>query len=232
MSKDCAGQPFVYRDGTGGPYYLFTTNNGPPRTCVATSPDGITWTNASTSAKSQVPLPPTGRLFGNRAVWSEGPRVWKLLQEVGTTSGVWEIFLYTGTGPLNWTVANGGEPLKQLQRHPGSMYGGCHIATVDGVFQPRDPATGLYNIWYHAGAHGNLPTDIYHATSPDLLNWTVTPVGPVLSHQGGGSFAYDQVADPSPLTVGDTAFIAFDGDNNGCHDCSHAAIGLGTATAV
>ena len=61
---------------------------------------------------------------------------------------------------MNWTVANGGEPLKQLQRHPGSMYGGCHIATVDGVFQPRDPATGQYNIWY-----GCLYT--YDYTSPN-----------------------------------------------------------------
>jgi hypothetical protein len=28
----------------------------------------------------------------------------------------------------------------------------------------------------------------------DLLNWTITPAGPVLSHRGTGSgFAYDQV---------------------------------------
>jgi len=38
-----------------------------------------------------------------------------------------------------------------------------------------------------------------------------------------------QVADPSPLTVGNTAYLAYDGDNNGCHDCSHAAIGLAVA---
>ena len=142
------------------------------------------------------------------------------------------MYLYKGTDPLTWTLANDGKPLSQLQRHEGSMYGGIHIATVDGVFQPKSAKDGLYHAWYHAGAHGNLPTDIYHATSPDLLDWTVTPATPVLSHVGKGSFSFDQVADPSPLTVGNVAYMAYDGDNNGCSHCSHAAIGLATAPAV
>ena len=70
------------------------------------------------------------------------------------------------------------------------------------------------------------------ASSIDLLNWTVAPSTPVLSHVGKGSFAFDQVADPSPLCVGTQAFMAYDGDNNGCRDCSHAAIGLATATCL
>ena len=157
---------------------------------------------------------------------------WVMLQECMTSTGVWEIFLYYGTSAMKWTIANSGQPLRQLQRYPGSMYGGCHIATVDGQYSPRSPIDGKYHIWYHAGQHGNLPTDIYHATSNDLLNWTVTPDQPVLKHQGAGSFAYDQVADPSPLTVGNTAYMAYDGDNNGCKSCAHAAIGLATAPAA
>ena len=141
-----------------------------------------------------------------------------------------QIFLYHGTGPLDWTVANGGLPLQQLQRHANSMYGGCHIATVEGQFTPRGP-DGRYHIWYHAGANGNLPTDIYHATSADLLDWEVAPAGPVLTHQGGGSFAFDQVADPSPLTVpGGAALLCYDGDNNGA-TTAHAAIGCAVANA-
>lgn len=66
----------------------------------------------------------------------------------------------------------------------------------------------------------------------DGRNWTVTPSTPVISHVGKGSFSFDQVADPSPLTVGAVAYMAYDGDNNGCRDCSHAAIGLATAPAV
>jgi hypothetical protein len=34
-------------------------------------------------------------------------------------------------------------PLYSLQRHAKSMFGGCHIATVDGAYAPKD-ADGLY----------------------------------------------------------------------------------------
>ena len=169
VSTDCAGQPWVYREAGGrGKYWLFTTNNSPARTCVATSVDGLSWRNASNTAASVVPLPPNGKLFGNRAVWKEADGSWRLLQEL-MAGGIWEVYLYKGADPLHWQLDNGGRPLRQLQRHPGSMYGGIHIATVDGVFTPRSPKDGLYHVWYHAGAAGNLPTDIYHASSPDLL---------------------------------------------------------------
>ena len=107
------------------------------------------------------------------------------------------------------------------------MFGGVHIATVDGNYAPKDPS-GRYNIWFHAGADGNLPTDIYHATSTDLVTWSVSPGTPVISHRGtGAGFAYDQVADPSPLVAGDTAYIAYDGDDNRAGATTHAAIGMG-----
>lgn len=227
------GQPFVYQE-TENQYWMFTTTNShPPRTAISSSSDGLRWENVSTGPfvnQSHVPLPPTGTLFGNRAVWKEPDGTWRLLQECGTKEGVWQIFLYTGTDVLTWKVANQGNPLTQLQRHARSMYGGCHIATVDGVFSPKNPNTGNYEIWYHAGANGNLPTDVYHATSPDLINWDVSPATPVISHVGKGSFAFDQTADPSPATAGCKAYMAYDGDNNGCHGCSHAAIGLAVAT--
>eukprot|EP00039_Didymoeca_costata_P023702 m.7962 g.7962 ORF g.7962 m.7962 type:complete len:80 (+) comp3808_c0_seq1:367-606(+) len=67
------------------------------------------------------------------------------------------------------------------------------------------------------------------SNSPNLLNWTVTPAGPVLSHQGTGSFAFDQVADPSPLIADGTAFLAYDGDDNRQGAKVHAGIGMGMA---
>jgi hypothetical protein len=240
VSADCAGQPWVYRE-SAAKWWLFTTNNHPPRTCVAFSADGLAWANASASAASVVPLPPNGTLFGNRAVWREEEEGagWRMLQECGTASGVWQIFLYTapgaGASALGpWVVGNGGAPLSQLQRHSHSMYGGCHIASVDGVPTPRSPVDGRYHIWYHAGANGNLPTDIYHASSPDLLDWAVSPAPPVVRHVGGNTsgFGYDQVADPSPLTVGGRAFLFYDGDDNRAGATTHAAIGLAVAAAA
>ena len=60
---------------------------------------------------------------------------------------------------------------------------------------------------------GGLPTDVYHATSKDLISWHVTP-GPAVTHAGGSGFEHDQCAGPVPLTVGDKAFLYYDGDNN------------------
>jgi hypothetical protein len=231
---ECAGQPWVYKEAPDKWWLYTTTNHKPARTCIAESTDGLSWKNVSRGTfhnRSHVPLPPSGTMFGNRAVWKEAEGVWRMLQECGTTDGVWEVFLYYGTSALEWAVANEGAPLRQLQQHPHSMYGGCHVATIDGTVTPRNPSDGLYHIWYHAGANGNLPTDIYHATSPDLLDWTVTPK-PVLQHQGSGSFAFDQVADPSPLTVGEGAYMAYDGDNNQQGVNVHAAIGMAVARAT
>jgi mannan endo-1,4-beta-mannosidase len=233
--SECSGQPWVYKEASDKWWLYTTTNQKPPRTCIAESKDGLSWANVSSGTfhhQSHVPLPPNGTMFGNRAVWKESEGVWKMLQECGTTDGVWEIFLYEGTSAIEWKVANGGAPLRQLQRHSRSMYGGPSIASVDGVLAPRNPSDQKYHIWYHAGANGNLPTDIYHASSIDLLNWTVNPTGPVLQHQGTGSFAFDQVADPSPLAVGDKAFMAYDGDNNQRGADVHAAIGLAVGMAV
>ena len=225
-----AGGPWVYVD-RAGTYWMYMSDEDfgvPPRVVLATSDDGVAWKNASATSASVVPLPPNGSLWGNRAVWQDAQLGWVMLHEVMTLPHrVWEIFLYRGTGPLHWTVANDGRPLRQLQQHAGSMYGGMHIATVDGAFQPRG-SDGLFHIWYHAGANGNLPTDIYYATSPDLLDWT-TGSKPVISHQGAGTFAYDQTADPSPGTFGTTAFMAYDGDNN---VAGSAAIGFAVADAL
>ena len=67
--SNCAGQPWVYKEVGLEKFWLFTTSNGPgpAKTCVATSADGVLWANATGTAASVVPLPPGGKLFGNRA---------------------------------------------------------------------------------------------------------------------------------------------------------------------
>jgi hypothetical protein len=93
--------------------------------------------------------------------------------------------------------------------------------------QPKWQRDGLYHLWYHAvNGSGNLPTDIYHAQSRDLLQWNVTAT-PALRHSGQG-FEYDQVAGGVPLAVLGKAFMYYDGDNNVDGTC---AIGLATADA-
>jgi hypothetical protein len=108
-----------------------------------------------------------------------------------------------------------------------SRYGGPRFASINGRLTPKWTRDGLYHLWYHAvNGSGNLPTDIYHAASRDLLEWDVTPM-PALTHSGQG-FEYDQVAGGVPLAVGARAFMFYDGDNNVDGRC---AIGLVTAEA-
>jgi sucrose-6-phosphate hydrolase SacC (GH32 family) len=204
-------QPWVAVEG--GTWWLWTstwdTARGSSSTNIATSTDGIAWTTRNAS----VPLPEGGSatLFGNRAAWSEGGG-WVMLQEVGIPSP-WSIYLYRSHDGLAWTLENGGRPVSGLQRHEGGMYGGPSLANVEGVAQPRD-ADGRYHMWYHAAsAAGNLPTNVYHATSTNLTAWAASPAGPVLAH-GGAKFEYDQVADPSVALHAGKSFLYYDGDNN------------------
>ena len=102
------------------------------------------------------------------------------------------------------------------------MYGGPSFETLNGIVFGKNQ-TGYYNLYYHAGSQGNLPTDIYWASSTNVVekNWIVENGGqPILMHTGNQSkFDYDQVADPSRIKD----FIYFDGDNNVNATC---AIGL------
>ena len=79
---------------------------------------------------------------------------------------------------------------------------------------PPPPHTPSSRAGMHCtNSSGGLPTDVYHASSADLISWQVTP-GPVVAHTGGSSFEHDQCAGPVPFTVGEKAFLYYDGDNN------------------
>lgn len=204
-----AMQPWVVRVNTSS-WLLFASSarDSKSQMVIATSPDGLAWLLQNSS----VPVPLSKTIFGNRAVWQEGSGQWVMLQEVGPSP--WEIYLYRSADSFTWKLYNQGNPLTDLQRTPGGMYGGPSLANVDGELRPRDD-DGIYHLWYHASSgQGNLPTDIYHASSEDLLRWNVTPAGPVLQHSGK-DFEFDQVADPSPvMRTGQPAFLFYDGDNN------------------
>ena len=216
------GEPWVSQ--FNGTYWLFTTDNKGPFMNVSTSNDGITWKPQISSCA----LPTGAGLWGNRVVWVEGPTRWLMLHEA-MSGDLWEIFLYSSSDGLTWQIDNGGAPLRSLQVHPSGMYGGPRFARLADSLTPRYP-DGLYHLWYHAATDGGgLPTDIYHATSSDLLNWTITPKTPVLTHAGSG-WEWDQVAGPVPIVVGaGPAMLFYDGDNNVLDTCR---IGAATASAI
>lgn len=210
------GEPWVSK--IDGIYWLYTTDNSGPFMNVSLSIDGMLWTPQSSSCA----LPPGGSLWGNRVVWREGGDTWLMLQEA-MAQGAWQIYLFTSVDGLVWSIENGGAPLSTLQVHSGGMYGGPRFARLGSDLSPKFP-DGLYHLWYHAGTDGGgLPTDIYHATSTDLLSWTISPSTPVLTHAGHG-FEWDQVAGPVPVVAGEgPAFLFYDGDNNDLDTCSIGA---------
>lgn len=213
MAGNDGGQPWVMKDGST--YYLYATNNDVPRVNVATSSDGIAWTTQS----STISLPASCTLWGNRTVWKEGS-AWKMLQEAYHSS-VWNIYLYTSSDGFTWSIGNSGSPLSTLQVHAGGAYGGPKFANVSGEVQPK--SGGLYQLWYHAAnVSANLPTNIYHATSPDLITWTISPATPVLTLLGTG-FEIDQTAGPDAVMVGTQSYLFYDGDDNAS---ATAAIGV------
>lgn len=192
----------------GSTYWLFvsggvTTTAGSTTFKVATSTDGIAWTTQASS----ISLPSGKTLWGNRAVWLEGA-TWYMLQEVGPTA--WEIYLYTSSDGLTWSIQNSGNPLTTLQVAGSGMYGGPTFAQQAGFYITK--RAGVYETWYHAApGAGNTPTNIYRATSSDRITWTQT--GVVLTYLGSGD-EVDQVGDPAVIVVANTAYLFYDGIDN------------------
>ena len=112
------GQPWVFKESNPLPlpwtrYWLFTTNNAVPRVNVATSGDGFAWHTVNAS----IALPAGGTLWGNRAVWKEPDGTWRLLQECGTKSGVWQVrgvnaWPVKRRGPLRPSALVAAQPLQ------------------------------------------------------------------------------------------------------------------------
>lgn len=179
---------------------------------VVTSLNGIDWTFAATALSSNV----IGGINGwaNTTVWKENT-TWYMLVEGHTTGAIWQMYALSGTDGLAWTFLNSSNPLTTLQVAGGGMYGGAHMPVPTKV-------GGLYHIFYHASPNsGVLPTNIYYATSPDLITWTITPT-PVLT-RSQSHFEMDQVADPCVVEVRGKTYLFYDGDDNPAH---FANIGL------
>lgn len=211
----------------GATYYLygvkapFTVGN---TVAIATSSDGIAWTTQAAT----ITLPGGTNLWGNVVVWKEGA-TWQMLHEAAPTASSWRIYRYTSANGLSWSIANGGAAYGSLQVAANGAYGGPKFANIAGIVTPK--FGGTYHLWYHAApGAGNLPTNIYHATSTDLTtdSWTQTSPNPVLAHAGSG-FEVDQVAGPSPVVVGGTAYLFYDGDDN---TGETASIAVATAPAT
>lgn len=183
-----------------GTYYLFFVDGLVSQGAlhVATSLDGITFT------PHPVPILRPGAWdtqIANTHVWVEDGRWW-MLYEALDPQHIWQTGLASGPDPFTWSK-HAANPLAALRvgRAPG-MYGGPWVLKVDG----------LYHLWHHASRRGNLPTDIYHRQSADLLHWTGTSNRPV--HGRVLPWETDQVADPSIVEANGRTYLYYSGMDN------------------
>jgi len=206
-------QPTLFKVGsTYRLYYRSPTNY----LCYATSTDLINWTRVATNIISN----PDGQSQWNNTSIIIADGTWYMLAE-GFKSPIYKTYLWTSSDGIAWTAGNSGNPLTTLQVAAGGMYGGPFLWPTQ--------IGGLWHVWYHAASgSGILPTNIYHATSPDFITWTQTSPNPILSY-GGAAFEVDQVADPSIVVVGGTAYLFYNGSDN---TAETGSIGLATAAAV
>ena len=213
-------------DGTYWAFYVDvsgTTGN----LKAATSADGITWTGQGTVIANNAIAGATG--WANSTVWQEGSTYYLLVEgnQNGGTS-TWQVWLFTSTDLLSWTVQNSGNPLSSMRQVANGSVGGPTVAVLED--EPMPQWDGLYHVWVHCSTDtvDYLPTPTFHLTSTDRINWTTTSPNPVLTGLPQG--AWDQTSDPFVHVANGVARIFYGGVNNGPFDDAAVAMAKANAT--
>jgi hypothetical protein len=215
-------QPCVMK--IGSTYYCYANKASDQSKILFTSTDLISWTGQTIT----ITLPSGMTWWGDSYVFKEGSTWYGLFDCANFPSTYWRLHLYTSSDGQTWTIANGGSQLSSLQISSGCMYGSAFLVRGGAKIG------GRYHLYYHAApagatSNGNLPTDCYHASSTDLINWTVVTPNPILTHLGGSSFEKEQIADVRIVEVGGQCFMYYSGvDDTG----GHAGVGLAIAGAT
>lgn len=190
-----------------GVYRLYFADANPAANLkYSTSTDGLVW-SAPTTVVANSAISGIGG-WANTAVFRDPSGVWYMLLEgFVTATSSWNIYLLTSLDGSSWSFLNSSNPLSSLQIVAGGMYGGANIPVPYKI-------NGYYHLWYHASTSApNLPTNIYHAYSSDLINWTVVTPKPALSFSGTG-YEIDQVADACVIEALGKTWLFYDADDN------------------
>jgi len=190
-------------------YRLYFADGNPYANIQVTrSTDGLLWSTPTLAIPSNYSTAVCGG-YANTAPFYDR-NGWHMFTEcIGNNyPGQWQTMLFQSKdGITGWTLANDGKPLTSLAPIPGAMYGG------PWVIQDLLQIDGVYQYWYHgSNVTSGTPTDLYYAESIDLINWV--NVTRILTHLGGSSYEFDQVADPSVVIVNGQAYCYYDGVHN------------------
>lgn len=200
---------FVAHDGfvkLDGVYYLYFADGSFGNLMRSTSLDGIVWTAPVLSIANNAYAWSVG--WANNYVWREGYTWYMILETRVTTAQTWRLALFSSTDGLNWTVLSG-TFLTSLE--PAGVGG----ASGPWMMTPQK-RNGVYHLWYHGTTTAaTVPGKIFHATSTDLLNWTITNSGNPILSPTGISPEIDQVADPCVVEWNNKTYLYFEGVDNG-----------------
>lgn len=207
-------------DGRFYYYYVDVSTND---LYLTISTDGIHWCSSVLVFAHNTFVWETA--WGNPYVWREGV-VWHGLFEYAKPGSNWQISLFESANGTSWTLIK--QQLASLQ--PGGAIGD---AGGPDMLDGANKHNGLYYVWYHGNTNTTgLPTDIYYATSPDLINWTIGNDGnPILVHSGSTP-EIDQVADPSIIEFHGKLFLYFTADDNTHPDNVKSAIEMAVYDAL
>jgi Domain of unknown function (DUF2341) len=192
--------------GLDGIYRWYLSDNyiGASNIHMATSTDGLTWTS---TLVANLPIVVASGLGGilpatlsNSAVWQEGPTEWHMLVEASIspfgTNNTYNIFHLTSTDGATWTPDATGALRGLLLWANGS---------ADGPSIPIKDSSGVYHLYYHCSVQGFGPSSVGHATSTDLVSWTVQGHGDavaILDSEVTAVGVADQFADPWVMDLG------------------------------
>src|SRR6266511_1716496 len=131
--------------------------------------------------------------LANTYVWEESGR-WRMLFE-GRVGETWQMGYADGDSPVTF-----GHVRRIPELDIGGHYGGAWIA----------PCNGGSCVYFHGGATGVLPSDIYVSETRDFRAFT----RPALVFGRTLPWQVDQVADPSVVSLEDRDLMFFDADDN------------------
>jgi hypothetical protein len=196
-------EPFIVL--IGATYHCYFTDAAGGNLKHSTSSDGLTWVTPTQIIASNAYA--WEQSWGNPYVWKEGATWYGLFEYRVPVDSMWQTSLFTSSDGLSWTLDT--QPISSLQPVANGDVGGPFM------MQPTPTFDGIYYLWYHGNVTGlTLPTDLYRATSPDLVTWTkLNSSTPLLTHSGSAP-EEDQVSDPTLVEFNGQSFLYFIAVNN------------------
>lgn len=214
--------PSLYVEGENLYLYYITSTSGLTVRCASATMAAFAanpataWSGVVNVFSKAGGVVPGLTQFGNFSM-AKANGVYNLFIEwQGTGSDSWQTGLASASAPTGTFVTRAGvlgslDPLFTFGTTPTIDTPANHSslqmlhARSGGSIGPLIYENGLWTTVYHSGpvgaTDGGPQSDIYRATSPDLINWEVDLQGWAAHPRQDTRFEIDQLADPFPLNI-------------------------------